>query len=104
MTRSALALRMPSADSGWRARSAAANGARSAADSTPPIVGLMKPSRSEPIATCSGPIASVNVYEGMGSVLRCPECDSVLMRVVVAGGSTSLDMRGVKVLRWRSAG
>ena len=60
-------------------------------------------------ATCAGcgvtgPIASVNVYEGMGTVLRCPEGDSVLMRVVVGGGSTRVDMRGVKVLRWQNAG
>jgi hypothetical protein len=61
------------------------------------------------IATCAscgttGPIASVLVYEGMGSVLRCPACDSVLMRVVQTGGETRLDMRGIKVLRWQSAG
>ena len=40
------------------------------------------------VATCAGcgatgPVATVMVYEGMGSVLRCPSCDSVLMRVVV---------------------
>jgi hypothetical protein len=61
------------------------------------------------VATCAGcgatgPVASVRVYEGLGSVLRCPQCDSVLMRVVVAGGETRLEMRGVRVLRWRSAG
>jgi hypothetical protein len=61
------------------------------------------------IATCagcgtSGPIASVPVYESMGSVLRCPVCDAVLMRVVVAGAATHLDMRGIKVLRWRNGG
>ena len=60
MTRSALPRQDAARPSpGWRARSASANGARSAADSTPPIVGLMKPSRSEPIATWSGPIASM---------------------------------------------
>ena len=36
-----------------------ASGSRSAAVSIPPSVGLMKPSRSEPSATCSGPIASM---------------------------------------------
>ena len=60
-------------------------------------------------ATCAGcgatgPVATVMVYEGMGTVLRCPSCDSVLMRVVVARGETCLDMRGVTALRWRSAG
>ena len=61
------------------------------------------------IATCAGcgttgPLAAVMVYEGMGSVLRCPACDSVLMRVAVTRGETCLDMRGVTALRWRSAG
>ncbi len=60
MTRSALPSqdrRRPSPGSARAARRA--SGLRSAADSTPPSVGLMKPSRSEPIATCSGPIASM---------------------------------------------
>ena len=39
--------------------SASASGLRSAAVSIPPSVGLMKPSRSEPSATCCGPIASM---------------------------------------------
>jgi hypothetical protein len=57
------------------------------------------------IATCAscgttGPIATVAVYEGMGTVLRCPSCESVLMRVAVAGGQTRLDMRGITLLRW----
>lgn len=61
------------------------------------------------VATCegcgvSGPVAAVMVYEGMGEVLRCPECDGVLLRVARFGGETRLDMRGVRVLRWRSAG
>jgi hypothetical protein len=60
-------------------------------------------------ATCAGcgvtgPVAGVQVYEGMGSVLRCPSCDSVLMRVVSLGDATCLEMRGITVLRWRSAG
>ena len=42
------------------------------------------------IATCAGcgatgHVASVHVYEaGMGTVLRCPECDAVLLRLVHA--------------------
>jgi len=61
------------------------------------------------VATCAGcgatgPVASVCVYESLGTVLRCPECDSVLMRVVSVRGETCLEMRGVKLLRWRSAG
>ncbi len=64
---------------------------------------------STAVATCegcgvTGPIAVAMVYEGMGEVLRCPECDGVLMRVARFRGETRLDMRGIRVLRWRSAG
>jgi len=57
------------------------------------------------VATCdscgqSGPVATAMLYESLGTVLRCPACDSVLMRVVRAGGSVCVDMRGVRVLRW----
>ena len=60
------------------------------------------------IATCAecgvtGAVATVMVYEGMGEVLRCPECDSVLLRLMRTPGETRLDMRGVSLLRWRSA-
>jgi hypothetical protein len=36
---------------------------------------------------------------GMGTVLRCPSCDYVLMRVAHANGQYWLDTRGVRVLR-----
>lgn len=63
---------------------------------------------SAAVATCAGcgatgPVASVMVYEGMGEVLRCPECDTVLVRLMRAHGETCLDMRGITLLRWRSA-
>ena len=35
-------------------------------------------------------------------MLRCPECDTVLLRLIRARGETRLDMRGVRLLRWRS--
>jgi hypothetical protein len=60
------------------------------------------------VATCAGcgqtgPMAQAMLYEaGMGSVLRCPACDSVLLRYVRGGGELRLEMRGVKVLRWRT--
>jgi hypothetical protein len=56
-------------------------------------------------ATCAGcgatgTIATVAVFEtGMGTVLRCPECDSVLLRLAHIRGETCLEMRGVSVLR-----
>jgi hypothetical protein len=59
-------------------------------------------------ATCAGcgltgPVAAVDVYEsGIGTVLRCPGCDAVLLRVVHARGDTCVEMRGVGVLRWRA--
>ena len=56
-------------------------------------------------ATCMGCGATdVNgalaVYmHGMGTVVRCPSCDSVLIRVARAEGRYWLDMRGVRVLQ-----
>jgi hypothetical protein len=60
-------------------------------------------------ATCAGcgatgKIAAVHVYEGgPGTVLRCPECDTVLMRLVHARGEVRMEMRGVRLLRFQSA-
>ena len=59
------------------------------------------------VATCAGcgatgPVATVMVYEGMGEVLRCPGCDTVLLRLIRVAGETRLDMRGISLLRWRS--
>ena len=61
------------------------------------------------VATCdgcgaTGPVATAMVYEGLGEVLRCPGCDTVLLRLIRARGETHLDMRGVRLLRWQSAG
>jgi hypothetical protein len=36
---------------------------------------------------------------GMGTILRCPSCDTVLIRVAEVEGHYWLDMRGVRVLR-----
>ena len=61
------------------------------------------------VATCAGcgdtgPMAQAMLYEaGMGSVLRCPACDSVLLRYVRGGGELRLEMRGIRVLQWRTA-
>jgi hypothetical protein len=60
-------------------------------------------------ATCAGcgatgAVAEAHVYEpGMGTVLRCPDCDAVLLRLVHARGEIRMEMRGVRVLRWQSA-
>jgi hypothetical protein len=61
------------------------------------------------VATCAecgttGAVAQVMVYEGMGTVLRCPACDAVLLRLVRGGGELRVEMRGVRVLRWSVGG
>ncbi len=55
-------------------------------------------------ATCAGcgttnPIGATAAYmHGMGTIVRCPRCDNVLVRIVHARGRYLLDMRGVRVL------
>jgi ribosomal protein S27E len=56
-------------------------------------------------ATCTGcgattTIGATVVYmHGMGTVIRCPSCDTVLIRVAHAKGRYFLDMRGVRLLQ-----
>jgi hypothetical protein len=56
-------------------------------------------------AVCAGcdehhVMATVAVYKhGMGTILRCPSCDTVMIRVAEIEGHYWLDMRGVRVLR-----
>jgi hypothetical protein len=56
-------------------------------------------------ATCrgcgaTGAIGALAVYmHGMGTVVRCPSCDTALIRVVHAKGRYWLDMQGVRVLQ-----
>ena len=56
-------------------------------------------------ATCTGcgatdVIGALAVYmHGMGTVVRCPSCDTVLIRVAHVKGRYYLDMRGVRVLQ-----
>ena len=57
------------------------------------------------LATCVGcgatdAIGALAVYmHGMGTVVRCPSCDTALIRVVHAKGRYWLDLRGVRVLQ-----
>ena len=52
----------------------------------------------------SSQLATFRVYgPDPGFVGRCPGCESVLVRVLRIGAETCLDMRGVRLLRWRSA-
>ncbi len=56
-------------------------------------------------ATCThcgttNAVGALAVYmHGMGTVVRCPVCDTVLIRVAHAKGRYWLDMRGVRVLQ-----
>ncbi len=58
--------------------------------------------------TCTGcgvtnAIGELAVYmHGMGTIMRCPTCDNVLIRVVQAKDQYWLDMRGVRVLQINS--
>jgi ribosomal protein S27E len=55
--------------------------------------------------TCTGcgatdAIGTTAVYmHGMGTIVRCPVCDTALIRVAQTKGRTFLDMRGVRVLQ-----
>ena len=56
-------------------------------------------------ATCAGcgttnAIGATAAYmHGMGTVIRCPSCDTALIRVAHVKGRYFLDMRGVRVLQ-----
>jgi predicted RNA-binding Zn-ribbon protein involved in translation (DUF1610 family) len=44
-------------------------------------------------------VAQLVVYvRAPGTVVRCPRCGSVLMRIVRAPGRTSVDLRGLRML------
>jgi uncharacterized Zn finger protein len=55
-------------------------------------------------ATCTGcgasnPLGATAAYmHGMGTVIRCPSCGNVLMRIVHVRRHYLLDMRSVRVL------
>ena len=57
------------------------------------------------VGTCAqckrtGPLGTLLLYGGeMGTVLRCPTCDGVQLRIMRNHGWYSLDMRGMTVLR-----
>ena len=55
-------------------------------------------------ATCTGcgatnALGATAAYiHGMGTLVRCPSCDTVLIRVAQVRGRYLLDMRGIRVL------
>ncbi|MFL5930816.1 MAG: DUF6510 family protein [Gaiellaceae bacterium] len=48
--------------------------------------------------TAAGPIGAVRLYRSAGLVLRCPQCDAVLMKIVTAGDRIWVDSRGLRTL------
>jgi hypothetical protein len=61
------------------------------------------------MSICNGcgatnPLGAVMAYmHGMGVVLRCPHCDTALIRVAHIRDRYYLDLRGVRVLRMTDA-
>ncbi|MFI5271905.1 MAG: DUF6510 family protein [Ktedonobacterales bacterium] len=48
----------------------------------------------------TGPLGSLLLYGGqVGTVLRCPTCDDVQLRIVRVHGQYWMDMRGMTLLR-----
>lgn len=43
--------------------------------------------------------ATMAYMHGMGTVLRCPFCDAVLIRVAEVEGHYWLDMRGIRAMK-----
>jgi hypothetical protein len=43
----------------------------------------------------------VRVYRGAGVVLRCPSCESGLMKIVTDGARAWIDPRGLRTLELR---
>jgi Family of unknown function (DUF6510) len=55
------------------------------------------------IGTCAGcgaseAVGAVHVYMAAGTVLRCPHCEAVLMKIVTDGSRVWVDLRGVRTL------
>jgi hypothetical protein len=48
------------------------------------------------------PLATARLYQGAGKVLRCAECDAILMRLVVAPGRTYLELTGIRCMELTS--
>lgn len=56
-------------------------------------------------ATCNGcgataAVAELTVYaDAPGTVIRCPSCEAVVMRLAQVPGSTWIDLRGARALQ-----
>lgn len=61
---------------------------------------------TQALGTCDGcgaveAVGAVSVYAAAGTVLRCPHCDAVLMKLVSDGERVWIDLRGVRTLELR---
>jgi Zn finger protein HypA/HybF involved in hydrogenase expression len=55
------------------------------------------------VGTCAGcgaagAVGAVHVYTAAGTVLRCPHCEAVLMKIVTDGSRIWIDLRGIRTL------
>jgi hypothetical protein len=48
-------------------------------------------------------VGAVHVFRGAGTVLRCADCDAVLMTIVAADTRMWLDLRGLRTLELETA-
>jgi hypothetical protein len=56
------------------------------------------------VGTCancgaSGPVGAVHLYRGAGVVLRCPQCDNVLVKIVKNETGVWIAFPGVRALQ-----
>ena len=59
------------------------------------------------VGTCDGcgsaeAVGAIHVYVAAGTVLRCPHCDAVVMKVVTDGERFWIDVRGLRSMELTS--
>jgi hypothetical protein len=56
------------------------------------------------VGTCdgcgtAGPVGEVHLYRAAGTVMRCPHCGAVLMKIVSDGTRAWIDLRGLRTMQ-----
>jgi hypothetical protein len=56
------------------------------------------------VGTCDGcgssdAVGAIHVYQAAGTVLRCPHCEDVLIKIVKDGERIWMDLRGLRTLQ-----
>ena len=56
------------------------------------------------VGTCSGcgasePVGAIRVFQGAGTVMRCPHCDNVLVTIVKADAHLRIGFPGIRTLK-----